>query len=89
MSRSYAFLSGCFGIYGFSRQYRIEKKEKSLYTDKIGKSFINSVFYIAPIINIYQIIKLVNRIEIKYNTLDKNNYKIEYTEFSGVLFETI
>lgn len=74
------------GMYGFSRGYRC--KENKLYSDKIVCGTLNSIFYSAPIINIFPLYRLINRIEVEKRQLDKNKYLDIYKEVFGTCSST-
>lgn len=89
-SRQYR-TTGVFSIYGTSRQYSSTDYKTNicnLTTVKITSSLINSLFYIAPILNILQIIKLINRIEIEYKGYNKEHFKEQYEELLGTCLST-
>lgn len=70
-----------FGIYGFSREYRVKKER--FFTERVSMSILNGVIYNIPLYNIYYLAKLLNRFEIEKKNLDKTEYKDQYTEFFG------
>jgi hypothetical protein len=78
-----------FGTYGFSREYRA-KVENRFFTEKIGISTLNGIFYTVPPYNIYYLSKLLNRLEIKKRKWDTTDHKDQYTEFFGnICYSTI
>lgn len=76
------------GGWGFSRGYRSNDNTKTLTSEKLFISSTNAIMYATPIINFIPLIKLVDRMEIKYKNLDKENFKSSYKEFSGVCYDT-
>ena len=74
-----------FGIYGFSREFRSVKNDypNRLYTDKFFCSTINGIMYLIPPYNIYYLAKLFNRLEIQNKSLNKLDYRDQYTEVFG------
>lgn len=77
--------------YGFSRGLRAQEndKYKPLVIEKFTKAFYNSIFYIAPVFNILPTVRLLNRLEIEYKNLKKDEYKENYTEICGECYDTI
>jgi hypothetical protein len=51
--------------------------------------FFNALMYSAPIFNIWPLARLVDRLEIQYNELDKTHYKESFTELVGECYDTI
>lgn len=68
-----AFARATTGLHSWSL---IEYSEESLY-------------YLAPIMNLYPIWCLINRVEIKLRGLERESFKDYYTEFDGVSQHTI
>ena len=84
--KSFNSLYFSFGIYGFSREYRSIKSHDDsnrFFTDKLFCSTLNGIIYLAVPINIYYLAKLLNRLEIEKKSLNKYDYKDQYTEFTG------
>jgi hypothetical protein len=78
------------GMYGFSRGYRSENNDDrhTLIIDKVSSSIVNGLLYSVPIYNLYYFSKLLNRLEIEYKNLDKEDFCIEYREINGVCKST-
>lgn len=91
LSKVYLTFCTGMGIYGFTRGYRSEthKDRESLTAEKCGKGLINGICYGAPIINIGPTLRLLNRLEIDYKNLNKEQHKSEYEEFIGTCKDTI
>lgn len=90
--KGFFIFHGLMSVYGFSRGYRSDVKEiktKSLFTHKIMRGFSNGVIYGLPIWNIPMILKLVDRIEIKFSNLNKKDNIYSYEEFTGICEDTI
>lgn len=79
------------GVYGFTRGYRSYtcKEDNNLISTKVVQGVINGVMYGTPIFNIWPTLRLLNRLEVKYKNLNKDNYKSNYEESFGVCKETI
>lgn len=75
------------GVYGFSREYRANQSD--LTSNKFFCGLFNGILYAAPVLNIFPILRLFNRLEIEYKQLDKDKYKYEYTEITGECNDTI
>lgn len=71
-----------FSAYGFSREYRA-KVENRFFTERVGISILNGIFYIVPPYNIYFLAKLLNRLEIEKRDLKMTDHVGQYTEFFG------
>ena len=91
LSKKYFTFCTGMGIYGFTRGYRadIVKNQQTLTLDKCLCGFMNSFFYTAPIFNIFQVFKLVNRVEIYFKNLNKDEYEYNYQEFIGICKDTV
>lgn len=83
--------SSMMGVYGFSRGYRSldHNGREPLSMDKVTHGFLNGLLYTAPIFNIIYVSRLINRIEIEYLDLNRDNYKSEYREIVGDCMDTI
>lgn len=66
--------------YGFYRCITSESKPNELYTNKIITSVFNGIIYVNPITLPFNLIKLVERIEIKTSNKDPQKYKESYCE---------
>lgn len=83
-----------FGMasYGFSRGYRANNNieyrypDKKIYltSEKCVNGIMNSIFYAIPILNMGPLFRLINRLEIDYYKLDKENYIKNYQELAGI-----
>lgn len=85
-----AFCSG-MGIYGFTRGYRsnIREDKENLTAEKCLSGILNGICYAVPIANIGPTFRLINRLEIEYKNLNKEEHKSNYEEFIGICKDTI
>jgi hypothetical protein len=88
-SRLYGGFCVSMGLYGFTRGFRSETESKRLITDKLAAGFFNSLMYSAPIVNLWPLTRLVNRLEIDYNDLEKKQYQDSFRELVGDCYDTI
>lgn len=81
----------CFGLYGFTRGFRSETKEQNdiLFIQRTVNGFCNSLFYIAPGINLYNACNLIGRLEVKIRNLPPSSYQSLYTEATGTCYSTM
>lgn len=81
------------GIYGFTRGFRSDferSPRKLLFTERLLGSLANSTIYFLPVYNIYQLYRIINRLEIYSRGLNKEEYKSAYEEpFSGICKDTL
>lgn len=86
----FTFCSG-MGIYGFTRGYRsnIHKDREALTAEKCINGIVNGICYAAPILNMGPTFRLLNRLEIEYKNLNKEEHKSNYEEFMGMCNDTI
>ena len=91
LTKFYGTFCGTMGLYGFTRGYRcdIETNKPILTSEKYFNGLINGLYYATPIFNMSPTRKLLNRLEIEYKNFNKNNYKDNYTEITGVCNDTI
>jgi len=92
-SRLYGGFCVSMGLYGFTRGYRStplsETSSKRLITDKLHAGFFNTLMYSAPVVNLWPFVRLINRLEIEYNGLEKQHYKDSFKELVGDCYDTI
>ena len=88
-TKGFFIFHGLMSVYGFSRGYRSEFKNKPLFTEKIIRGFYNGIIYGLPIWNIPMLLKIVDRVEIKFLNLNKKDYIYSYEEFIGICKDTI
>jgi hypothetical protein len=90
-SRLYGTFTVVFGTYGFTRGYRSVSycPEEQLITKRVLNGVVTSMFYVAPVVNIWALARLVDRIEISIKNYDKSKYDDAFEEFTGVCIETI
>jgi hypothetical protein len=81
IANSYYVLSSCMGIYGFSRGWRCQ--DNDLYGNKTFLGILNGICYMAPVYNVFPMMRTINRLQIDYQNLDKTKYKEQYTEICG------
>lgn len=74
--------------YGFHRGYRCEEFKNSSLSTKISAGIVNSTAYAPPVINLIPLSKLLNRISIHHNNLDKNKYIDNYKELVGICYDS-
>jgi hypothetical protein len=84
----------CFtmGLYGYTRGFRSTSsydKSPRLTTQKLSMGFFNALLYSAPVYNLWPLARLVDRLEIDYNGLDKTQYKDAFIELVGECYDTI
>lgn len=91
LGKLYAGFSFGMSAYGFSRGYRsnVRDNKNELTSEKLISGLLNGMYYGAPVINIGPTIKLINRLEIEINNLDKDTYKDNYQEFIGICKDTL
>lgn len=91
--KTFVFTNTSLGLYGFSRGYRSSSTynvdNEKLTSNKILDGTINSIFYMIPPWNLYNVTKLLNRIEIEYRNLDKSLYNSEYEDLTGRCTDTV
>ncbi len=98
--RRYWIASGIIGVYGFTRGFRatyhFDRNEKRyvqstyLLGDRIVYAAMNGIMYTLPGWNIIALIRMMNRIEIYINDLDKTTFSFNYVEpFERACLETI
>lgn len=75
------------GIYGFSRGYRARDNE--MVSDKLVSGTFNTLLYVTPVVNIWPLVRLTDRITIQSKGLDKNKYRDAYFELTGICWQTI
>lgn len=91
LKRSFIGFTTYMAVYGFSRGYRSEfayGNIDKLTTDRIRSGILNGLIYSAFPFNIYQISRLLNRIEIESKGLNKNDYPEEFREITGECYYT-
>jgi len=91
IGKTYFTFCASMGVYGFTRGYRstIHKDREALTAEKCVIGFINGICYVAPILNIGPTFRLLNRLEIEYKNLDKEQHKSNYEEYMGICKDTI
>lgn len=91
-SRLYGGFCTGMGLYGYTRGFRSispHENEPRLITHKLSSGFFNALLYSAPIVNLWPASRIIDRLEIEYNGLDKSQYKDSFTELVGECYDTI
>ena len=71
-------------VYGFARQMRCTMRpEDNLYSDRILYSVVNGFVYGNPIFFGSPIMRIADRIQIRYQGLDPAPYSSSYREIRG------
>jgi hypothetical protein len=71
-------------VYGFARQMRCTMRpEDSLYSDRIFYSTVNGLYYGSSLFLPFPLIRIADRIQIRYQGLDQTLYSSSYREIRG------
>jgi len=91
LGKAFIGFSSMMGVYGFSRGYRSRdfSGKEPLTIDKFTHAFVNGLLYTVPPFNVVYISRFLNRIEIEYFDLNRDEYKSEYRETVGNCSDTI